>query len=93
MKVQWHKEAQRETAEAARFYQEKQPGLEQRFLDILEEALQRILRRPKLYPLIENQIHKCKLPRFPYGIIYRLNSDSIEILAVMHLGANLDTGK
>ncbi len=52
MKLLWHKEAQSETTEAAGFYQEKQSGLEQRFLDILEEALQRILRRPKLYPLM-----------------------------------------
>ncbi|MEY4528705.1 MAG: hypothetical protein RL768_2424 [Nitrospirota bacterium] len=86
MHIRWHPDAQLEAGEAAKFYWERQPGLEQRFLDILEDALHRIRRRPQLYPKIAGNIHKCKLPRFPYGVIYRLtNSDAIEVLAVMHL--------
>ena len=85
MQVRWHEEAKLEADAAARFYQEKQPGLEQRFLDILEDALIRIRRRPHIYPNIEGEIHKCKLPRFPYGVIFRRKSDAVEILAVMHL--------
>ncbi len=85
MHVRWHPEAQGEAAEAAQFYWERQPGLEQRFLDILEDALHRILRRPQLYPKVVGDIHKCKLPRFPYGLIYRAKPDAIEVLAVMHL--------
>lgn len=85
MDIRWLPEAQREAAEAAQFYWERQPGLEQRFLDILEDALHRILRRPRLYPQVVDDIHKCKLPRFPYGVIYRAKPDVIEVLAVMHL--------
>ena len=41
MKIRWHGEARAEAdaAAAAAFYHEKQPGLTQRFLDNLEEAL------------------------------------------------------
>ena len=85
MHIRWHPEAQLEAGEAARFYGERQPGLEQRFLDILEDALHRILRRPQMYLKVDGDVHKCKLPRFPYGIIYRTKPDAIEILAVMHL--------
>lgn len=85
MHIRWYPEAQSEAAEAARFYREKQPGLEQRFLDILDDALHRIRRRPQLYPKIVSEVHQCKLPRFPYGIIYRTKLDAIEILAIMHL--------
>lgn len=85
MNVRWSNEAQREVDDAARFYQEKQQGLEQRFLDTLEEAVRRIQRRPKMYPKIEGEIHKCKLTRFPYGVIYRTKPETVEILAIMHL--------
>lgn len=74
-----------EAGEAARFYGERQPGLEQRFLDILEDALHRIRRRPQMYPKVEGNIHKRKLPRFPYGVIYRTKPETVEIFAIMHL--------
>lgn len=50
MQVRWHREARFEAEEAARFYAERQPGLDQRFLDFLEDALHRISRRPEMYP-------------------------------------------
>ena len=52
MHIRWHPEAQLEAGEAARFYGERQSGLEQRFLDILEDALHRIRRRPQMYGII-----------------------------------------
>lgn len=85
MHIRWHPEAQLEGGEAAKFYGERQPGLEQRFLDILEDAFHRIRRRPQMYLKVAGDIHKCKLPRFPYGIIYRAKPAAIEILAIMHL--------
>jgi len=87
MHIRWHPEAQSEAAEAARFYEERQPSLEQRFLDILEDALHRIRRHPQLYPKVVGEVHhhQCKLFCFPYGIIYRIKLEAIEILAIMHL--------
>ncbi|MBS0172175.1 MAG: type II toxin-antitoxin system RelE/ParE family toxin [Nitrospira sp.] len=85
MRVLWHPEARTEAHEAARFYAERQPGLDRRFLDLLEDALHRISRRPQLYPKVEGDIHKCRLPRFPYGVIYRTKPETVEILAIMHL--------
>lgn len=85
MQIRWHREARIEADEAAGFYGARQPGLGRRFLDILEDALHRISRRPQMYPKIESNIHKCRLPRFPYGVIYRTKSETVEILAIMHL--------
>jgi len=38
-----------------------------------------------MYLKVEGDIHKCRLPRFPYGVIYRTKSETVEILAIMHL--------
>jgi len=85
MKLRWHGEARAEADAAAAFYNEKQPGLAQRFLDDIEDALHRIQRHPQAYRLVEGDIRKCRVAHFPYGIIYRVRSDLIEIIAVMHL--------
>lgn len=46
MKLRWHGEARAEADAAAAFYNEKQPGLAQRFLDDLEDTLHRIRATP-----------------------------------------------
>jgi plasmid stabilization system protein ParE len=73
MKLRWHREARFEAGAAARFYAERQPGLDQRFLDILEDALHRVRRHPEMYPRVEGDVHKCKLPRFPMGFSIERN--------------------
>lgn len=85
MKFRWYGEARAEADAAAAFYNEKQPGLAQRFLDDLEDALHRIQRHPQAYRHVEGEIRKCRVAHFPYGVIYRVRSDFIEIIAVMHL--------
>jgi plasmid stabilization system protein ParE len=83
--LRWHEEARAEAEAAAAFYKDKQPGLAVRLLDALEDALHRIQRHPLVYRKVENDIRKCRVTHFPYGVIYRARGDSIEIIAVMHL--------
>jgi len=82
---QFHPAALEEADNAALFYKDQQPGLEKRFLEALEDAIYRIRRNPLLYRKIDGEIRKCRLLRFPYGVIYRFRNDRIEIIAVMHL--------
>ena len=83
---QLHPEALQEIDEAAAFYKERQPGLEKRFLEALQDTIARIRRNPLLYRRVEGEIRKSRLLRFPYGVIYRLDESArVEILAVMHL--------
>ena len=70
MKLRWHAEARAEADAAAAFYNDKQSGLAQRFLDDLEEALHRIQRHPQAYRQVEATIRKCRVAHFPYGVIY-----------------------
>ena len=55
-----------------------------RFLDELEDAIQRIQRHPQRYRQIEGNVRKSRIPHFPFAVIFRLQPDAIEI-AVMHL--------
>ncbi len=85
MKLRWHENARAEVDESAAFYEDKQPGLAQHFLDDLEDALHRIQRHPLLYRRVEGDLRKCRVRHFPYGVIYRVRSGFIEIIAVMNL--------
>ncbi|MCB1806557.1 MAG: type II toxin-antitoxin system RelE/ParE family toxin [Candidatus Competibacteraceae bacterium] len=86
MKPSWfHPEALKEADEAAAFYKQKHPGLELRFLEALNDIIARIRRNPSIYRRIEGEVRKCRIMRFPYGVIYRDQGDRVEVLAVMHL--------
>lgn len=65
MKLRWHEQASAETDAAAAFYNDKQPGLAQRFLDELEETLHRIQRHPQAYRQVEGDIRKCRVAISP----------------------------
>ena len=81
----FHPEALLEADEAAKFYEERQNGLGKRFIEALTDTINRIKRDPKLYKKIDNNVRKCRLLHFPYGVIYRDKNEFIEIIAVMHL--------
>jgi|MudIll2142460700_1097286.scaffolds.fasta_scaffold115027_3 plasmid stabilization system protein ParE len=93
MKLRWHPEARAEADAAAAFYKDKQPGLALRFLDSLEEALHRIQRHPQAYRQLDGEVRRCRVRHFPYGVIYRVRTGSIEVIAVMHLRRSPDYWK
>lgn len=75
---------ERELAEAARWYEERQPGLREQFIGAAEEAFSRIAGNPQLYPVVLRDIHRAPLRRFPYGVYYALIGDDIHVIAVVH---------
>ena len=81
----FHPKALLEAEEAAKFYEENQEGLGNRFIESLIDAVNRIRRNPLLYQKIHKNIRKCRMLRFPYGVIFRAQKDMVEIIAVMHL--------
>lgn len=81
----FHAEARREILESVRYYESQQSGLGHRFLEAVTDAVSRIQTRPSMYHLISGTWRQCRVARFPFGVIYRLRNDSIEIVPIMHL--------
>lgn len=42
---------------------------------------------------MEDDVHRCLISRFPYGVLYSIEDDGVFILAVMHLHRNPDYWK
>jgi len=70
---------------AAAYYERQQENLGRRFLASVQEAVNRILLNPLLYPALEPGVRRCLVKTFPFGILFRDRQRRIVIIAVMHL--------
>ena len=85
MHVVSHPEADEEVEAAALWYEERQPGLGEDFLDEFERTLRRIVAEPERWRKILGDNRKLSFHRFPYAIVYSLRADTLYIKAVMNL--------
>ena len=85
MRLEFHSNALAELASAAEYYEARQPGLGNRFVDAVEEALGCIARDPFTWAPADEDVRRCLTRVFPYGILYTVEREFILILAVAHL--------
>jgi hypothetical protein len=67
--------AQRELDDAVVYYNQQQPGLGNAFLAETVAAIDRIRRFPRGWHPLGPELRRCLLRRFPYGVIYRVESE------------------
>ncbi len=89
MTVRLLDEAEAEAQEAARWYDERQNGLGQQFLDALAHALESIERQPQAFSRIQTndanrEVRRYVLQRFPYLIFYEVRTAEVLVVAVAH---------
>jgi hypothetical protein len=85
LRVVSHPEADEELEAAARWYEGRQPGLGDDFLDDFELALRHIMLDPQRPSLIQGENRKLNFNRFPYAVVYELQKNVLYVKAVMHL--------
>lgn len=85
MNVRFLTLAQQEVDDAVAWYDGQAARLEQEFLDELDRAVRRALAFPMSCPEIEPGVRRCLLARFPYGLIYGVDRETIVVVAVAHL--------
>lgn len=91
--VKFHPDAESEMINAAAYYETQQQGLGKRFLVSVQDAINRLVLNPRLYPIVDKDIRRCLTHTFPFGVLYRELSDKIIIMAVMHLHRDPDYWK
>ena len=69
---------------AATFYEIRQAGLGERFLDRIDGAFKSILAHPLAYQILIENYRRRLVDQFPYSVIYRTEEDRIFVLAVAH---------
>jgi toxin ParE1/3/4 len=84
MKLIYHPAAEAEVVAAARFYEEKVRGLGTEFLDEFDRIVAVILENPLRWRIIRDDKRRYLMPRFPYGLYYRIVGDKVRMLVVKH---------
>ena len=81
-------EAEAELEEAQAWYEERSPGLGQAFVTSVQAAIERIRRSPWQFPVVDHEVRRALIRRFPYGVFYLAEEDRVVVIAVFHSSRN-----
>jgi len=70
--------------DASLWYDTKQSGLGDQFLDEYVAAIYRILDNPSLFSVAANGLRPCLIKRFSYIIHFIVEDDQVLVIAVMN---------
>jgi toxin ParE1/3/4 len=79
-----HDEAALDLRLAARWYDERRRGLGAELVLAVDAAIAKIIEAPGRWPFFAAGARRYILRRFPYNVIYRVDRESIHILAIAH---------
>jgi plasmid stabilization system protein ParE len=82
-------EAARELKEAATWYESRQTGLADRFLDEFDALLPQIRQNPAAFPCLADipadlDVRRALMTRFPYALVFLETQDELRVVAVAH---------
>ncbi|HEX7570365.1 MAG TPA: type II toxin-antitoxin system RelE/ParE family toxin [Verrucomicrobiae bacterium] len=83
--VVYHRLAENELVESARFYERRREFLGESFLDAAGETLAKIQANPEFGQPGKFSTRSWKMKRFPFRVVYLEQPDRIWIVAVAHL--------
>lgn len=76
--------AQQELDEAVSYYNSQVAGLGNAFLLEAVAAIERIRQFPDAWHPLGENLRRCRLRRFPYGLIYQADKTGVLVVAVAH---------
>lgn len=85
MTFSFHPEADEEFAAAVAYYETCEAGLGLDFAREVYTTVENAAEYPLMWPLIDAEVRRCLVHRFPYGVLYSVEPEGIFVLAVMNL--------
>jgi plasmid stabilization system protein ParE len=83
-KVSAHPLAVLEAREARLWYAERSPVAAESFMTELDAAIEMISEAPDRWPEVANGRRRYVMRRFPFILVFRIQSDEIRLLAIQH---------
>ena len=81
-------EARFDISESYQWYESKSKGLGEEFLNALDDYFNDISKSPEHYQIRKNNRRYCPMKRFPFVIVYEIESRKIIVYAVFHTHRN-----
>lgn len=85
MRFYFHEFAEVELDRAVQFYEDCRRGLGLEFAQEVYAAIARVTQYPDAWSLMSKNTRRCLVNRFPFGVVYRLKSDCVHIIAIADL--------
>lgn len=79
MNYGFHVEAESEFTEAIRYYLEIDSRIADSFISEIEHGINAIRRNPLTWPIVERDVRRYLVHRFPFGIYYTCENSFITI--------------
>ena len=51
---------------------------------MVDDALVSITKNPLAYPVVRKVVRRALTKRFPYGVLYLVEADTVVVLAILH---------
>ena len=85
MTFAFHPDAETELQQAINYYEGVRSGLGFDFATEIHAAIKRAVSLPEAWAVIDGDVRRSLVSRFPFGILYSIEPSNIYILAVMNL--------
>ncbi len=85
MNYWFHPDAENEFNQAIDYYEKIETGLGYDFAIEIYNTIQRSLIYPEAWPILQGDIRRCLVRRFPYGVLYSIEPNGLYILAVIEI--------
>ena len=82
--VDFRPEAEGELLAAERWFEERSPGLGQRFRAALDATLDQIRAFPLSVQKVHGEKRRALIPSFPYALYFALVGDRVVVVGVVH---------
>lgn len=85
MKLEYHPATVTDLNRAIDFYNSLHPGLGVECRAEVYGAINRIRESPTRYRIVEGEVRRCLVRRFPFSILYRvIGADVVRVLVIRH---------
>jgi plasmid stabilization system protein ParE len=74
--------------DAAAWYATRSPALVERFIAEADAAVARISDNAMQFPVVLRDVRRARLGRFPYGLFFRVDGDTVHVIACFHASRN-----
>lgn len=88
----FHPEFETDLISAARYLNLQRQGPGAEFLDDAERAIEEIMSDPARWPERQGGVRRFLLTRFPYLVRYRVATDTVQLLSILHGARHPSTG-
>lgn len=89
----FHSEAEDEFIAASQYYEGCEKGLGADFMIEVYSAIQNVMDYPAAWTILDGDVRRYLINRFPFAVVYSIEPSGIFILAVMNLHRDPDYWK